>query len=150
MTVHDKLRALGEAVTQEKAAEAMGVSPFYFRQILRSHFPVGRYYIENLAKVYPVDVDDFLDETRDFSPPQKKARGKKRTAAKRGNPQRTISGRCKGCDYYGGHYTKTCDFFLLTGKRRGCPPGDKCSRYKPRTHRREPKFIDFGGDIYDV
>ena len=149
MTVYDKLRLLGEAVTQEKAAEAMGVSPYYFRQVLRDKYRVGRHYIENLASVYPIDVDDFLDETKDFTPPQKKQPKKQRTA-KRGKPQRTISDRCKGCDYYGGCYTETCDFFLLTGERRGCPPGDKCERYKPRTHRRTPKYTDYGGDIYDV
>ena len=43
MTVYDKLRLLGEAVTQEKAAEAMGVSPYYFRQVLRDKYRVGRH-----------------------------------------------------------------------------------------------------------
>ena len=150
MTVYDKLRLLGEAVTQEKAAEAMGVSPFYFRQILRSHYSVGRHYIENLASVYMFDVDDFLDETKDFTPPQKKQPKKQRTA-KRGKPQRTISDRCKGCDYYGGCYTETCDFFLLTGERRGCPPGDKCERYKPRTTTRRFWPMDLGEEVdYDI
>ena len=73
MTVYDKLRLLGETVTQEKAAEAMGVSPYYFRQVLRDKYRVGRHYIENLASVYPIDVDDFLDETKDFTPPVKSA-----------------------------------------------------------------------------
>ena len=37
--------------------------------------------------------------------------------------------RCKGCQYYAS-YTDTCDFFLLTYQRRGCPP-EQCTRYEP-------------------
>ena len=34
---------------------------------------------------------------------------------------------------YKGTNTDTCDYFLITGKRRGCPAGPLCIRYKPVT-----------------
>lgn len=39
---------------------------------------------------------------------------------------------CKrtSCAYYATN-THTCDFYLITGKRRGCPAGPLCKRYKP-------------------
>lgn len=150
MTVYDKLRLLGEAVTQEKAAEAMGVSPYYFRQILRDKYRVGRHYIENLASVYPIDVDDFMDETKDFTPPAKKRRPKKKKPKPAPKPQK-MSKRCLSCNWYGGSYTHTCDYFLLAGQRRGCPAGDKCTRYKPRTTSRRFWPMDLGEEVdYDI
>ena len=150
MTVYDKLRLLGEAVTQEKAAEAMGVSPFYFRQILRSHYSVGRHYIENLASVYPIDVDDFMDETKDFTPPAKKRRPKKKKKPKPAPKPQKMSKRCLSCNWYGGHYTHTCDYFLLTGERRGPLMGDDCIRFVEKTTQRRPQYYDFGGDNLDL
>ena len=32
-----------------------------------------------------------------------------------------------------GTNTDTCDYILVTGKRRGCPDGPLCIRYKPVT-----------------
>ena len=32
---------------------------------------------------------------------------------------------------YKGTNTDTCDYILITGKRRGCPAGPLCKRYKP-------------------
>lgn len=150
MTVYDKLRLLGEAVTQEKAAEAMGVSPFYFRQILRSHYSVGRHYIENLASVYPIDVDDFMDETKDFTPPAKKRRPKKKKKPKPAPKPQKMSKRCLSCNWYGGSYTHTCDYFLLTGERRGPLMGDDCIRFVEKTTQRRPQYYDFGGENLDL
>lgn len=152
MTVYDKLRLLGEAVTQEKAAEAMGVSPFYFRQILRSHYSVGRHYIENLASVYMFDVDEFLDETKDFEfHPPKRWKKAKKPSPKKEAPKQKMSKRCLKCFWYGGSYTHTCDYFLLAGQRRGCPAGDKCTRYKPRATTRRFWPMDLGEEVdYDI
>lgn len=149
MTVYDKLRLLGEAVTQEKAAEAMGVSPYYFRQILRDKYRVGRHYIENLASVYPIDVDDFMDETKDFTPPAKKRRPKKKKPKPAPKPQK-MSKRCLKCFWYGGSYTHTCDYFLLTGERRGPLMGDDCIRFVEKTTQRRPQYYDFGGENLDL
>ena len=41
--------------------------------------------------------------------------------------------RCKSCYYYG-NTTNTCDFFLVTGVRRGCPVED-CNRHEPLSNR---------------
>ena len=150
MTVYDKLRLLGEAVTQEKAAEAMGVSPYYFRQVLRDKYRVGRHYIENLASVYPIDVDDFLDETKDFTPPAKKRRLKKKKKPKPAPKPQKMSKRCLKCFWYGGSCTHTCDYFLLTGQRRGPLMGDDCIRFTPKSSRRRPKYIDYGGEHIDL
>ena len=150
MTIYDKLRVIGEAVTQEKAAEAMGVSPFYFRQILRSHYSVGRHYIENLASMYPIDVDDFMDETKDFTPPAKKRRPKKKKKPKPAPKPQKMSKRCLSCNWYGGRYTHTCDYFLLTGERRGPLMGDDCIRFVEKTTQRRPQYYDFGGENLDL
>ena len=147
MTVHEKLRAMSEVLTQEKVAEAMQISTGYLREILREHRTIGRRYIENLAAVYPISADEFLDESRDFVPPTKKR--KKKKVAK--SPVHKVAKRCLHCDYYGGSHTRTCDYCILTGEHRGCPPGDQCTKYKPRTHRRRPMFLDFGGgENYDL
>lgn len=37
--------------------------------------------------------------------------------------------RCQKCYFYG-HRTDTCDYILVTGHRRGCPP-DRCIRFEP-------------------
>ena len=43
--------------------------------------------------------------------------------------------RCKDCVYYcncDGHYMyPTCDYILMTGRRRGCPAGDECDKFLP-------------------
>lgn len=39
--------------------------------------------------------------------------------------------KCTEC-HYGCTYTETCDFYLLTGNRRGCPAGNDCTRFVPR------------------
>ena len=46
-----------------------------------------------------------------------------------------VTERCKACLYYcscDGHYIlPTCDYFLKTGERRGCPAGDDCDKFLP-------------------
>ena len=36
---------------------------------------------------------------------------------------------CKGCFYYGGktEYVKSCNYYLITGKRRPCEAGGNCT-----------------------
>lgn len=50
---------------------------------------------------------------------------------------------CKraSCAFFGTN-TKTCDFILITGQRRGCPAGRQCERYKPvnARHRKVPQL----------
>lgn len=40
-----------------------------------------------------------------------------------------VKNPCKGCAYWCGGKTtiKTCDYMLITGKRRPCPPGEGCT-----------------------
>lgn len=40
---------------------------------------------------------------------------------------------CRGCCYLGltGLY-ETCDFLVITGRRRGCPGGKGCKEYRPK------------------
>lgn len=44
-----------------------------------------------------------------------------------------VTERCRECLYFcscNGHYVcPTCDYFLITGKRRGCPAGDNCDKF---------------------
>lgn len=46
-----------------------------------------------------------------------------------------VTKRCQACFYYAsdyGHFIcPTCDYFLITGKRRGCPAGDDCNKFLP-------------------
>lgn len=50
---------------------------------------------------------------------------------------------CKrtSCAYFGTN-TKTCDYILITGQRRGCPGGRLCERYKSvnARHRKIPQL----------
>lgn len=45
------------------------------------------------------------------------------------------------CAFFGTN-TKTCDYILITGKRRSCPPGPLCTKYKPvnARHRKVPQL----------
>lgn len=38
--------------------------------------------------------------------------------------------RCPKC-YYRDRLTRTCDYYLITGERRGCDP-DGCDKWQPR------------------
>lgn len=56
-------------------------------------------------------------------------------------PSQTVndSVRCRKCEYrYGWKETgmMCCDYFGRTGKLRGCPAGDNCTKYKPRSTKR--------------
>ena len=53
---------------------------------------------------------------------------------KRGRPP-GANRACKGCMYQGHLYTsdkelRTCDYLLITGHRRPCPPGAGCTAKK--------------------
>ena len=39
---------------------------------------------------------------------------------------------CQGCIYYGGDYYRCCNYILVMGKRRPCPPGKGCTVRKER------------------
>lgn len=39
--------------------------------------------------------------------------------------------KCWDCFYFGKN-TATCDFYLITGARRGYPAGNACTRFTPR------------------
>lgn len=45
------------------------------------------------------------------------------------------------CSFYGTN-TNTCDYILITGQRRACPPGPLCTKYKPVNgrHRKMPQL----------
>lgn len=47
-----------------------------------------------------------------------------------GPPKKTgeVSAYCKGCDYLNRDGTKSCMYFVITGRRRGCPAGDGCDK----------------------
>lgn len=46
-----------------------------------------------------------------------------------------VTERCRECLYFCNndcHFiVPTCDYFLITGKRRGCPAGDECDKFLP-------------------
>lgn len=48
--------------------------------------------------------------------------------------------KCWEC-YYFGKNTITCDFYLITGARRGCPVGNACTRFTPRGDLRKQTLI---------
>jgi DNA-binding CsgD family transcriptional regulator len=57
-----------------------------------------------------------------------------------------MKSKCRGCLYYG-HRTDTCDFYLITGERRGCPV-EGCTRYVPgKSVARLAKFFAGTGDL---
>ncbi len=52
--------------------------------------------------------------------------------------------KCWDCYYYGKN-TFTCDFYLITGARRGCPAGNACTRFAPRGKLRKQTLIVLKG-----
>lgn len=42
-----------------------------------------------------------------------------------------LSERCKDCAYYA-IKMQVCDYMAVENKRRGCPTGDACDKFKPR------------------
>lgn len=44
----------------------------------------------------------------------------------------TISAYCRKCVWLARDGTRVCDYCLITGHRRGCPPGDGCKRRELR------------------
>lgn len=61
---------------------------------------------------------------------------------------RTYNPECEGCIYYRAIWEKqldwTCDYYVITGKRRGCPTGDQCTKREegePTPKRRKKKAV---------
>ena len=62
---------------------------------------------------------------------------------RRGRPGEA-NAACRGCMYQGHLYTsdkelRTCDYILITGQRRPCPPGAGCTAKKLVNGRRRRK-----------
>lgn len=54
--------------------------------------------------------------------------------------------KCATCKYsIHNNGEVTCDYILVTGKRRGCYDGDECVRYEKREHDRRICFF-LGGN----
>lgn len=56
-----------------------------------------------------------------------------RRGALKSEPEKrpTTDRSCKGCIYYSQDYgTKVCNYYLQTGRRRGCPAGEGCDKRK--------------------
>ena len=47
---------------------------------------------------------------------------------------RLVSEKCKKCKYKGEILfgELCCDYIWITGKRRGCPAGDECNKFKKK------------------
>ena len=52
---------------------------------------------------------------------------------------------CYPCHYFS-YDTKTCDYYLMTKRRRGCPGGEGCERRKPRVVYERRNFNGRGVD----
>lgn len=53
--------------------------------------------------------------------------------------KKTYNRACLGCIYMGwvGSYLGCCNYLLMTGKRRPCPPGKECTvKHKQKRTRR--------------
>lgn len=47
------------------------------------------------------------------------------------NPEGKVPQKCKTCRWRSNVlHLYTCDYMYLTGKSRGCKPGDECTRYE--------------------
>ena len=55
--------------------------------------------------------------------------------------------KCKTCVYSRGYNMEQADvccmYIVITGERRGCPGGDECTKYKPRTGKRVKPIADY-------
>ena len=55
---------------------------------------------------------------------------------------------CKGCFFFGGkaESVKCCNYYLITGKRRPCEPGEGCTVRQDGTHSQR-KSLNIKGNI---
>lgn len=65
-------------------------------------------------------------------------------------PKFKTPAKCRKCFYSGptnfiidGKMLYSCDYFLITGKRRPCPAGPGCTVYSPRNkaERTDPNYL---------
>ena len=54
----------------------------------------------------------------------------------KGQVVKTTDATCVPCQYYC-YGTDSCDYFLMTKKRRGCPAGDGCEQFTRRSRRKK-------------
>ena len=154
MTVTQKLKALRTALdlTQDKFGDILGISGPYYGEVERGRYAVQDWMLDGLNAKYAIDPDEFIDETNDNYLPPGYTRVTQHKPSFRPRPETPkLSKRCISCDYYGGSTTNSCDYILIARQRRGCPAGDNCARYKPRTTTRRFWPMDLGEEVdYDI
>lgn len=67
-------------------------------------------------------------------------------------PKSSNKTKCMKCKYafLQGRCFVCCEYILIEHRRRGCPPGNDCTRYKPATGLKRMEYMDFsGGEEYD-
>ena len=154
MTKCEKFRRLRAAlgISQGDMAMVLYTTIATVSAIERGHAELRDYMIEKLAAEYDIDPVSFADEnSNEYMPksgipcsakqvskqPSKKHR--KKAAAVSTEPPPVPDTRCVehcyDCHWYGSCYD-TCDFYELTGVRRGCPIDESCTRYRPSMRRR--------------
>ena len=153
MTVTQKLRALRTALglTQDKFADILGMSRSYYSEIERGRYEVPDWLLDELNARYAIDPNEFGAETNDSYLPPGYTRAPLSPSPRAEMNAPLVSKRCHTCHYYGGDTTNTCDYILIARQRRGCPAGDKCTRYKPRITTRRFWPMDLAEEVdYDI
>lgn len=153
MKINEKLSRLRNkaGLTQDEFGDIIYSSAAYVSKYEKGWFRPPRDIIDLVADWFCIDRDTFADESNDIylpegglpKPKSQKGKGRRPTQP---TQERLISERCNTCFYRISisDVTKGCQYYLATGSRRECPPGDSCDKYKKDDgHRRKPIF-----DIY--
>ena len=145
MTRREKLRRLRNELgySQEAFSEVLGVQSNTYSGYESGRYNLPDYMIDKLHELYGIDAAVFADEGCDtYLPPggvpvrpqPQKERQKKKSRSKSvtittGWPR--MPERCDTCMFSlkPGPHAIGCEYMAHTGKPRGCPVGDQCTRY---------------------
>lgn len=145
MTRREKLRCLRNDLGYSQVAfsEILGVQSNTYSGYESGRYTLPDYIIDKLHELYGIDTAAFSDEGCDtYLPPggipaglqPQKKRQKKKSRSKSititiGWPR--MPERCDVCMFSlkPGSYAIGCEYMAHTGKPRGCPVGDQCTRY---------------------
>lgn len=155
MKINEKLRRLRieAGLSQEAFAAISYSSQNYIKQCEKGYVRPDRFVIESIADFFFIDPDIFADENNDVYLPEIGLPKKKVAEPAKQTTKPTtwkIDKRCDTCMYRSSSSGRTdgCLYILITGHMRGCPPGDKCDKYKKGDEVKHWKAIDLTNSGY--
>lgn len=102
--------------------------------------PIRKGYCSNCLRVEDSDSNycRSCGQAIDWTPPPSPKEIEASKGIDSANEESTDNERCRTCEFsaiIGTHVF--CDYLLITGKRRNCPAGENCKKYKERSATRK-------------